>query len=139
LETAIDGNLIIAKLDDGEDLFEGIKSILAWHSVKSAVVLTGIGMLTNFELGYFVGKSYRNNFYSEPHELVALHGSVTTKGETVVHLHAALAGPEHRLVGGHLQKATVKVVNEIALLKIEGFEMSRKADPTTGLKLLTVR
>jgi len=106
------------------------------HDLKGAVVLSGIGMLRDFEIGYFNGKKYKNETYREPHELVSLHGSVSTEGGLVIHLHAALAGKDHKLIGGHLHKAAVCVVNEIVLGAVEEARMARIPDPATGLKLL---
>jgi hypothetical protein len=124
------------KLADGEDLFESLKACAAESGIRSAIVLTGIGMLKEFELGYFDGRAYRNEAHSEARELVALHGSITTEGGFVAHLHAALAGPDHGLVGGHLHKAKVCVVNEITILRIDGSAMTRVTDENTNLKLL---
>ncbi|MFH0816912.1 MAG: PPC domain-containing DNA-binding protein [Methanobacteriota archaeon] len=136
MQSAIDGNVIVARVDDGEDLFEAITSAMDAHGAKSAVVLTGIGMLDDFELGYFNGSDYRNEFFAKPKELVGLHGNVTTADRKVIHLHAAVAGEDHKVIGGHLHRASVCVVCELTMLKIDGFEMTRKHDPKTGLKLL---
>ena len=139
MQSAIENNVIVARAGDGEDLFEAISSALDAHDAKSAIVLSGIGMLDDFELGYFNGKEYMNEFFAKPRELVGLHGSVTTADRKVIHLHAALAGEDHKVVGGHLQRASVRVVCELTMLKIEGIEMTRQPDQATGLNLLSVR
>lgn len=136
VESIAEGGVIVAKIGDGEDLFGAISAALAAHGAKSAIVLTGIGMLDDFELGYFNGKEYANEFFPKPRELLSLHGSVTTGERTVIHLHAALAGEDHKAVGGHLHRANVRVVCELTMLRIDGHEMSREPDPKTGLKLL---
>jgi predicted DNA-binding protein with PD1-like motif len=138
VQSAIDNNVIVVKIDHGEDLFEAISSAMDTHGTKAAIILTGIGMLDDFELGYFNGKEYRNEFFAKPKELVGLHGSATTADRKVIHLHAAVAGEDHKVFGGHLQRASVCVVCEITMLKIEGFEMTRVPDPATGLKLLSL-
>jgi len=140
MQSAIENNVIVVRADDGEDLFAAISSALDAHGAKSAIVLSGIGMLDDFELGYFNGKDYMNEFFPKPRELVGLHGSVTTdEDRKVIHLHAALAGEDHKVVGGHLQRALVCVVCEITMLKIEKIDMSREMDSRSGLKLLRVR
>jgi hypothetical protein len=136
MQSFSEGNAIVARIDDGEDLFEGISAALASHGAKSAIVLTGIGMLDDFELGYFNGKDYSNEFFPKPRELVGLHGSVTTGESTVIHLHAAVAGEDHAVMGGHLHRGTVRVVCELTMLKIDRTAMSRELDAKTGLRLL---
>ncbi|MEW5936898.1 MAG: PPC domain-containing DNA-binding protein [Candidatus Thermoplasmatota archaeon] len=138
MQVAHEGAHLLLRLESGEDLFASLKLAVERESPRGALVLSGIGMLRNFELGYFDGKEYRTKVYEEAHELIALHGSITTMGETIIHLHAALASPRHELVGGHLQKGEAWVVNEIVLLRVEHAEMSRERD-ATGLRLLSLR
>lgn len=139
MESGSEGSAIVLKLSDGEDLVESLKKCVTDKGIKAAMVLSGIGMLREFELGYFDGKGYRNQFYADPWELVGLHGSITTEGGIIVHIHAAVAGKDHRLVGGHVQKAKVNVVNEIILLRLDSLKLARKPDPASGLNLLSVR
>ena len=138
MQSAIEGDVIVARIDDGEDLFEAISAAMDAHGAKSAIILTGIGMLKDFELGYFKGSEYANEFFPKPRELVSLHGSATASDRKVIHLHAALAGEDHKVFGGHLQRASVCVVCELSMLKIDGFQMSREPDAKTGLKLLKI-
>jgi predicted DNA-binding protein with PD1-like motif len=43
-----------------------------------------------------------------------------------------MAGPDLGLVGGHLWKATVTILNEISIKRV-GKEMVRRLNPATGL------
>ncbi len=97
-------------------------------------------MLTDFEVGWFDKgtRSYRSTTFGTPHEVLSLNGSVAVvEGEDDVmpHVHASLAGPDHSVVGGHLYKATVAVLNEVAVLRVEA-PMRRRLNPETGLKEL---
>ena len=130
------GGFIVLKLAHGEDLFECLNKAIKKFKIKSGFVVLGLGMLAEVEIGYF---SYKTKKYSwkklkEPHELVALHGSISTKGETVIHLHCALANAKHQLVGGHLKSAKVCVINEILLKKLDDVVLGRKLNTETGLK-----
>ena len=54
------------------------------------------------------GRQYKPHELTVPHEVVALHGTIAwADGNPSLHLHGALAGPDHHLVGGHLLRATV--------------------------------
>lgn len=130
---------LLVRLESGEDLFESLRRAVESESPKGALVLSGIGMLRNFELGYFDGREYRTHCCEEAHELVALHGSITIHGGTSIHLHAALASPRHALIGGHLHKGEAWVLNEIVLLKMERTVLAREKDEGTGLNLLSLR
>ena len=102
------------------------------------VILTGVGMLKDFELGWFdhATKGYVKEEFATPHELVAMSGTVAVSaddpGTVMPHVHAAMAGPDLGLVGGHLWKATVTILNEISIKRV-GKEMTRRLNPATGL------
>ncbi len=131
-----DGKFLILKLDSEEDLFKGIERALKEEGISSAMVLTGIGMLKNFTIGYYDGRDYVKRSLETPHELVALHGSIASDPEDFrFHLHTALANPEHNIIGGHLFEAKVNVVAEITLLTLNR-EIIRKRDEKSGLMLM---
>jgi len=77
-------------------------------------------------------------YLDESHELVALHGSISTKNEVVIHLHCALANQDHEIIGGHLKSAKVCVINEILIKKLADVELGRSLNPATGLKELFI-
>jgi predicted DNA-binding protein with PD1-like motif len=138
MKSGEDKSLIVAKFEDGEDLFESFKTIIREHKIESGIVLTGIGMLRNFVLGYYDGETYRNKEFKEPHELVSLQGSITTKNETVIHLHASLADEQNNVIGGHVFQAEVNMLNEIVVRKLNDLALGRKENPSTGLKELDI-
>ena len=129
------GDRKVLKLESGEDLFVCLEKAVAGESTGWAVLI-GIGMLENAEIGYFDGKEYQKKCLEAPHELVALHGTITIDNSIVIpHLHCGLVGPDHTLIGGHLFSGTVKVVCELVLMKLD-CKMVRKEDTVSGLKLL---
>ncbi len=130
-----EGSTVVIKLDDGEDLMEGLTGALNLLKVKHGIILTGIGMLRDFEIGYYNGTEYEKEFHETPHELVAMHGSIAwVDGRHDLHIHVGLAGKDHRLIGGHLLKAKVCVLNEISVLATNYIEITRKHDEASGLK-----
>lgn len=138
MRTSTEGDVVLAKLDDGEDLFPAILEIAARHGFTSGMVLWGIGMLRDAELGYFTGASYERETFREPQELLALHGSIADDAEIPLHLHVALAGRDHRVVGGHLFRATVAVLNEIAVRPFREIRLARALSPRSGLRELVL-
>ena len=129
---------VVLKLDDGEDLFECLNRAIEEFNIRSGFVILGIGMLADAEIGYFSADGYEWKTLEEPHELVALHGSISTKGEVVIHLHCALANRSREIIGGHLKGAKVCVINEILIKKLVSIELDRNLNPKTGLKELFI-
>lgn len=125
------------RLDDGQDLFEALTAFADREGVRAAAVLFGIGMFRRAAFGYWNGSEYVPHELSVPHEVVALHGTIARADERPsVHLHGAVAGPDHRLVGGHLLRATVGVLQEIAVETYPGRTFGRPLSETFGLRML---
>lgn len=143
LEVVEDGDVVVVRLHDGEDFHPTLLAALDRVGLRYGVILTGVGMLRDFELGWFEAatRQYHKRTFATPHELVSLSGSVAVtddaEARTMPHLHAALAGPDHALVGGHLFKATTAVLNEVAVLRLDA-PLKRRLNPATGLMELAL-
>lgn len=128
-------NLIIARLFPGEDLQEKLQEICQKHKVKTAIILSGIGQLKKFKLGYFKNKGdYTPEFFSKPHEMISLSGIISKQGDNYEsHLHISLGDENKRVIGGHLIEGIVEITNEIVLLKSD-ILLQRKTEEITGLR-----
>lgn len=138
VESRAEGATVLVKLSDGEDLFPGLEEAAHRHGIQSGAVLWGIGMLQDFELGFFAAQGYQRKSFSERHELIALQGSLATRADPKLHLHVALGRPDHSVVGGHLFRAKTCVVNEIALHRFDEIRLGRALNPATGLRELVL-
>jgi len=128
-------NLIFIRLSPGEDIYCELEQVCQKHEVGTAVVLSGVGQLKQFELGYFKEKGdYSPEGFEKPHELLSLTGSISNQeGNYIFHLHAVLGNKEKNVVGGHLIRGIVEVTNEIVLLKTS-LKFKRKLEESTGLQ-----
>ena len=133
-----ENGFVALKLDHDEDFYECLNKAIVDFQIKSGYILMGIGMLKDSEIGFFDGTKYLTKHLAEPHELVSMQGSISTKDEVIIHIHCNLAGPDHKLIGGHLNKGTVNVINEIFIKKVEEIELGRTLNPSTGLKELYI-
>ncbi len=118
----VDGKRIFVRMDNGEDFYGVVNDVLKETEARSAIVLGGIGMLMEFEIGWFnVEKGeYEREFVSVPHELLSVQGNVSDMdGEPFAHVHVSLAGPSRSVVGGHLFKAKVCNTVELFLEKLD--------------------
>jgi len=133
-------NLIAIRMDDGEDFFTNMENVAKQYQIKSGVILTGLGMLKDIELGYLtypkeVGK-YVSHDYSGPFEVTSMMGNLGWfKGQFIAHVHAVLADTNNNCKGGHLNKARVNATVEVFILTSEQ-KFERKYDKKTGLKIL---
>ena len=125
------------RLDDGQELFETLSAWAEREQVGAAAIAFGIGMFRKATVGYWDGQQYRPKELTVPHEVVGLHGSIArADGRPSVHLHAALAGPDHGLVGGHLMAATVGVLQEMLVECFPGRSFGRPLVESFGLRML---
>ena len=135
MQSKEENNLILVRLFPGEDIYRELKEVCQKHKVETAVVLSGLGQLTQFELGYFKEKgNYTPQEFEKPYELLSLTGNISLQeGEYNFHLHAVLGNEEKKAIGGHLIKGKVEVTNEIVLLKTS-LKVKRRLDEHTGLQ-----
>lgn len=136
METRQEGNTVVVKLSDGEELFPSLEAAARNHTVESGTVLWGIGMLQDFEIGFFTPKGYEKSTVADRHELLALHGSIAMRGDPTLHLHVALGRRDHTVIGGHLFRAKAAVVNEIQIARFDAIRLNRRFNENTGLREL---
>lgn len=135
METAERGPVLMLRLGHGEDILEMIKSAVRNESSTMAIV-SGLGMLHEFELGYFDRGTYITRFFPEPHELLSMQGSVASTGDPRVHVHVTVADKKHVASGGHLLRGKVWMSNEIAMLRLDGLRSQRAMDPEKKVAVL---
>lgn len=137
MEIARTQDYIFMRLSHGEDIIKSLEEVVA-EEKSTLLFVTGIGMITDFELGYFDRGQYIRRTFKEPHELTMLQGSVASEGEPRMHIHATVADKEHRAFGGHLLKGWVWMSNEIGLLRLKGVDSKRWLDKEKGVAILHV-
>jgi predicted DNA-binding protein with PD1-like motif len=126
------GSEMVVRMTDGEDLIAGLMDL----PIESAIVVCGIGMLREIELGYWNGERYEKHRFDPPVELVSLQGNMARSGdERVVHVHACVAQRDGSTLGGHLFAGTIHNTVELALRLPQGIVLERKPEETglTGL------
>jgi len=132
-------NLIFIKMDPNEDIHKNIIEISKKHKIKTGIIISGIGQIKNFTLGYFNQKNtYLPTNFKKPYELLALSGNIITKqDEKLLHLHATCSDENKKTIGGHLINAKVNVTAEIVVLKTN-IDITRKKNNKTGLESLYI-
>jgi predicted DNA-binding protein with PD1-like motif len=133
------GRRILARLDRGSDLFDGLRALCQKHDIRCAE-LRGIGELELAELAAFDQGSGRwkpaRVVSGGGLELLHLHGNISEeRGAISIQIQVTLmrdrdAGME--VIGGHLQRAVVYSV-ELVVETFDDVLMRRQLDAATGL------
>ena len=129
-------NVIVARIDRGEEILSKIKEISLKEDIKLAN-LNALGATNEFEMGVYKvdEKKYYSNQFKGDYEIVSLTGSINTKdGEFYTHIHMSCGDNEGLVVGGHLNKAIVSVTCEMFIYIIDG-KVDRKLDEEIGINL----
>lgn len=138
MQSEIEGNHIILKLDKGENVQDRIIEASEKYSVSSGTILWGVGMIRNLEIGYFNGKEYEKEVYPDALEVVSFHGSIASN-EPRLHIHVSAAQRNHGVIGGHMFSGDADPLLEVHIQKLDGIKLERKLNESSGLKELYVR
>ncbi len=129
MEYRREGQLLYLLLADGEQLGDSIATVQRREGLQGGVVVSGVGMLRDFELAYLTSEgTYLRNPFHGPLELLSLQGSLNWRqpeDQPLVHLHGILSDQENKVVGGHLFGGSVCVLAEVTILVLDGLRMER--------------
>ncbi len=123
------GRTFVLRMERGDLLREKITALCSEHSIKSAVVLSGIATFdivnmqmsntTGFPMGYDVLK------LEEPLELASLDGTIIN-GEP--HLHGVVGKATQTWAGHLLDGCRILYLGEIVLQELPELDLIRKPD-----------
>jgi predicted DNA-binding protein with PD1-like motif len=139
----LDGKLVSApalqprplRLLPGVDLRRALEHAMVDAGSSAGFVLQGIGSLIDPALRLADAASAAP--MAGPYEILTLAGSVAPDGS---HLHCSLAGPDGRVIGGHLPYGCrVHTTAEVLLVLLSGWVFDRQPDATTGFLELVVK
>ena len=125
----------VLRLNPGDDLREALERWTRGSGAQAAFVAAAVGSLARARLR-FAGREFAS-LIEQPLELTSLSGTLSPDG---VHLHAAVAGPDGQVLGGHvLSGCIVRTTAEIVIGLVSGVRFGREHDPATGYRELVVR
>jgi predicted DNA-binding protein with PD1-like motif len=123
----------LLRLERGEEAMSMLTSFVATQRIPCGF-LQGIGAIKNPEIGYFESRSgkYRHRRLRKQVEVIGLQGNISwLNGKPFVHAHIAVAGADHKVVGGHFFGGEVAVTLEI-YIKVFPKRLKRFYDPQMG-------
>ena len=130
------GDIIVARIDRGEEILTELKKIALAENVKLAEI-SALGAVDDFTVGVYnvAEKKYYSNHFEGAYEIVSLTGSINTmNGEYYSHLHMSAGNDKGEVFGGHLNYARISATCEMFIHVIDG-TVDRYKDEVTGLNL----
>ena len=115
-------NIIIARIDKGEEILEQLKAIAINENIKLASI-NAIGAVNDFTVGVYKTdeKKYFSNSFKGYYEITSLTGTISTmNGEYCAHLHMSAGNEKGAVFGGHLNRAVVSAICELVITIING-------------------
>jgi predicted DNA-binding protein with PD1-like motif len=109
---------ILVRLDQGDLLVESLKQTAESLALPSAVIVSGVGMLSSIELGFFdqAEDDYLRTQFNGIFDLNSIAGNIVRGDESLIpHVHAIFNSPSHSVLGGHVMEATCHITMEIFL------------------------
>ena len=130
------GNVIVARMDRGEEILEQIKIIALKENVKLASI-SALGATDDFTVGVYNvdEKKYYSNEFKGNFEIVSLTGTINTmNGEFYTHVHMSAGNEKGEVFGGHLNRAVISATCEMIITLVDG-NVDRYRDENIGLNL----
>lgn len=119
---------ITKRLKRGQDLREGIESLVKENDIKAGVIISVVGGLKSAKLRMGDGKTVES--WDEALEIVSGTGTLS---QDDCHIHVSLSRQDGSVIGGHLKHGCiVKETAEIVLLVFDNVKYVRKPDESTG-------
>ena len=136
------GRVFVARLTDGESVYEAVEEIARREGVSAAVVLAVGGMrqgkvVTGPEspTGRIV-PHYEE--FDDARELVGVGTVFLSEGAPSLHLHAGIGRGDSALVGCPRAGMAVFLVLEVVMIELLGIAAERAMDEEAGLRLLRI-
>lgn len=136
------GRVFVARLEDGESVYQAVETIARREGVSSGVVWALGGM----RRGKVVTGPETPTGRIEPHyqefddarELVGIGTVFLQEGAPSLHFHAGIGRGDSALVGCPRAGMSVFLVLEVVILELLGLQAARVMDDEAGLRLLRI-
>ena len=136
------GRVFVARLQDGESIYDAVHEIATKENIKSAAVLA-VGGIRSAKVvtgpqnttGRIV-PHYEE--FDDAREMVGVGTLFTQEGKPSLHFHAGMGRQDKSLVGCPRAGMSVYLVLEVTIIELIGVEAERVMDPEFGVHLLSI-
>ena len=136
----INDKLCFISLSPGDEINSSFEKIAIDVGIKAAWI-SGIGALTNIEMGYYdiENKTYIKKYYNDEYELTSLSGNISIKDNRIYsHTHITFSDKNFNVFGGHLFNGIISAAGEF-LMTIGDKPINRKFNDQIGLALWCIK
>ena len=136
------GRTFVARLSDGDAIYEEIEGLAAREGVRCGSVLAVGGIR---KAGVVTGPEDPSSLrgivphverFDDARELLGVGTLFESEGKPSLHFHAGMGRGDHALVGCPREEATCFLILEVVVIEWLGLEAGRELDPETGFHLL---
>ncbi len=142
IKCRLTSEMILVRFDPGEDLLQGLREVIRTEGIRTGVVVSGIGTLSDCRFHQAVA-GYPPDLMTRHQEYVELKGSyeiASVQGiiaEGQPHLHLTLCDANHT-VAGHLEDGClVLAIAELAILRADDTPVRRVVRGKAKINQLT--
>ncbi|MCL5103839.1 MAG: DUF296 domain-containing protein [Armatimonadetes bacterium] len=136
------GRVFVARLEDGESIYEAVEEIAGREGVRCAAVMAVGGI----RKGKVVTGPENPNGKVIPHyeefndarELVGVGTLFPQEGKPSLHFHAGMGRENGAIVGCPRAGMSVYLVLEVVIIELLGIDASREMDEEFGVHLLSI-
>ncbi len=136
------GRVFVARLHDGESIYEAVEEIASREGIKAASVMAIGGIRSGKvvtgpeEPRGTVIPHYEE--FDDARELVGFGTLFPQEGKPLLHFHAGMGRRDTALVGCPRSGMSVYLVLEVVITELLGIDARREMDPESGVHLLTL-
>ena len=136
------GRVFVAKLDDGEAIYDAVLEIARREDIRSAAVMAVGGIRSGKVVtgpedpnGEVVP---RVTEFDDARELVGFGTIFPLDGQPSLHMHAGIGDRDHVMIGCPRIEANVYLVLEVVIIELLGVEATREFDPKWAVHVLAI-
>jgi uncharacterized protein len=136
------GRVFVARLEEGESVYEAVESIAAKEKVACASVMAIGGMKSGRVVTGPENKRGKivPHFeqFDASHEIVGVGTVFPQDGKPSLHFHAGMGRRDKALVGCPRAAMSVFLILEVVIIEILGIDAAREFDAELGVHLLSL-
>lgn len=138
------GRTFVARLYDGESIYEEVESIAAREGIACASVLAlggirkGAVVTGPEDPDRLEGIRPMVQRFDDARELVGVGTVFPAEGKPSLHFHAGMGRGKEAIVGCPREEARVFLILEVVIIEWVGIDAQRLRDPETGFQLLSL-
>lgn len=135
------GRVFVARLHDGDSLYEAVHVIAEREGVHTAAVLAIGGMRRAKVVTGPVDPAATKivphfEAFDDAREIVGVGTLFPQEGKPSLHFHAGIGRGDTALVGCPRGGMAVYLIQEVLILELQGIDAAREFDPAYGVHLL---